>query len=138
MRLYGIREVEGDKVTPLSILGRVMVSGSSDGITDRASFEAEAAISVGTWGRRTLFVTHDFAFAAEVLLDDYAEDFREYFELRKSFEVTKGRAHLEIYDVLTGERVEVNLDDPELADLKELLEHRNSRRESDKVSTKAE
>jgi hypothetical protein len=136
MRLYGIRQVEGDKVTPLSILGRVMVSGSSDGVTDRASLEAEAAISVGAWGRRTLFVTYDLAFAAEVLLDDYAEDFREYFELRKSFEVTNGRAYLEVYDVLTGQRVEVNLDDPELSDLKALLEHRNCRRESRKVTNK--
>jgi hypothetical protein len=134
MRLFGIREVEGDKVTPLSILARVMVSGCSpDGLTDSANFEAQPAISVGSWGRRTLFVTYDFAFAAEILLDENAEDFREYFELYKDSAVKSGKAYHEVYDVLTGERVAVDINDPELAELKIIFENRRAAGESCKA-----
>ncbi len=124
MTLYGIREIRNGKIQPLSILAQADLSGDTqDGLSSTKYLEITAAITLTT-GRKTLFLSEDLNFVAELFLDGSAIDFEEYFE----FERSPFADSYEVYNAFTNEKVDIDINDPMLADAKENIEQKNAER----------
>lgn len=130
MALYGIREIYRGEFRPMSVLAQAELSGEiAAGLSSNKYLEVSAAI-VLTTGRKALFLSEDLNFVAELFLDGCAIDFKEYFEFRRST-FSKNFAY-EVYNAITGEKVEIDIDDPALAEAKANISYKQERREEQK------
>jgi hypothetical protein len=125
MTLYGIRQIYDGKARPLSILAQAELSGETEaGLSSKKYLEVTAGI-VLTTGRKTLFLSEDLNFVAELFLDGSAIDYEEYFEFTKSM----FRETYEVYNAITGDKVDIDINDPALADAKASITQKQERRE---------
>jgi hypothetical protein len=125
MTLYGIRSIHNGDVHPLSILSQAELSGETEaGLSSKKYLEVTAGV-VLTTGRKTLFLSEDLNFVAELFLDGVAWDYEEYFEFsRDGIDTT-----YEVYNAFTGEKVEIDINDPSLSEAKSNIESRQQQRE---------
>ena len=130
MTLYGIRKIYRGEARPMGVLAQAELSGdTAAGLSSNKYLEVSAAI-VLTTGRKTLFLSEDLNFVAELFLDGCAIDFKEYFEFRRST-LSEDYAY-EVYNAITGEKVEIDIDHPALAEAKANIGYKQERREEQK------
>ena len=123
--LYGIRNIYQGQVRPMSILAQAELTGETEGgLSSKKYLEVTAGI-VLTTGRKTLFLSEDLNFVAELFLDGCAIDYEEYFE----FNPSKFGESYEVYNAITGETVEIDLNDPALAEAKANITLKKEKRE---------
>jgi hypothetical protein len=126
MQLYGIRKIYDGTVYPMCILAEAKLGGETGpGLSSKIYLEITAGISLTT-GRKTLFVTEDLHFVATLFFTGTAWDYKEYFE----FSGSNPNTTYEIYDVITGQKVEVDLDDPAFSDIKETMKLLHEQKEN--------
>ncbi len=129
MALYGIREICRGEVRPMSVLAQAELSGEiTAGLSSNKYLEVSAGV-VLTTGRKALFLSEDLNFVAELFLDGCAIDFKEYFEFNRS---TFRESSYEVYNAITGEKVDIDIDHPELAEAKANISYKQERREEQK------
>ncbi|TLX16018.1 hypothetical protein [Rhizobium sp. MHM7A] len=125
MTLYGIRKIYNDNVYPLSILAQAELSGETgEGLSSKKYLEVTAGVALTTH-RKTLFLSEDLNFVAELYLDGVAWDFDEYFEFSRNGINTT----YEVYNAITGEKVEIDINDPTLSEARANIERRQQQRE---------
>jgi hypothetical protein len=113
--LYGIRYKEGN-IKPFSLLAeaKLCTHGKSPG--SQISQSITATIAVGAFGRGTLFVTHNFVLAGALVLLGVGIDSEQTLyvaDFEAAFRVSGGR-EVEVFDMISGDRVPVSADDPDV------------------------
>lgn len=125
MTLYGIREIHNDNVYPLCILAKAALDGETgEGLSSKKYLEITAGVALTTH-RKTLFLSEDLNFVAELFLDGVVWDFDEYFEFSRD----GINATYEVYNAITGDKVEIDINDPTLSAAKANIEYRQKQRE---------
>lgn len=120
MTLYGIRQIHNGTARPLCVLAQAELGGETDdGLRSKRYLEITAGIALTTH-RKTLFISEDLSFVVELFLAGTAWDYEEYFEFSRS----QPNTTYEVYNAVTGEKVEVDINDPAFAEVKKSIEFR--------------
>lgn len=120
--LYGIRYKDGERES-FSILAEAELSTEGSSPDSRIHQTITATIAVGAFDRRTLFLTHDFELVGSLVLYGRGTDFDETFYIPSFAEAFSCKSawpdsrDIEVFDMLSGESVDVRIDDPRLADV---------------------
>lgn len=127
MALYGIREILHGEVRPMSILAGTFFTGDAQERLSAGSryLQADAGIMLTTF-RKTLFLSEDLNFVVQLFLEGVAYDHEEYFEFKRD---KIGNPTYEVYEAISQQRVDFDLNSPELAEAKSAIEHLRQMRE---------
>jgi hypothetical protein len=104
----------------MSILAETALSGdTNESLRSERYLEVTAGISLTTI-RKTLFISEDLPFVVELFLTGRAFDYDEYFEF--SAQSYSPDTTYEVYNAITGEKIEIDLNDPLYDEVREQIE----------------
>jgi hypothetical protein len=109
MTYFAFRSKDHQEI--LSVLAHARID--TDTGSPPMSIEITPLIEIGAFDRATAFVTTSLELAVSLYLTGHGFDYKEEFTVSE-FETSQSARNFELIDLLTGEKVEIDLDHPDL------------------------